>query len=114
MTREEILQMPEYWTSQIQLSLYQAAEKFMADRHMNRSELAAYLGVSKGYVSQLLNGDYNYSISKLVDLAIKLNCVPQFQLKPIKKTSGTTIQSKPSASHHLVRAPRRHRAVLVE
>ena len=81
MTREEILQMPEYWTSQIQLSLYQAAEKFMADRHMNRSELAAYLGVSKGYVSQLLNGDYNYSISKLVDLAIKLNCVPQFQLR---------------------------------
>ena len=88
MTREEILQMPEYWTSQIQLSLYQAAEKFI--------------------------GDYNYSISKLVDLAIKLNCVPQFQLKPMKKTSGTTIQSKPSASHHLVRSPRRHRAVLVE
>lgn len=84
MTREELLQMPEYWTGQIQMSLYRAAEQFMAEHQMNRTQLAAYLGVSKGYVSQLLNGDYNYSISKLVDLAIKLNCVPNLELKPMK------------------------------
>lgn len=84
MTREELLQMPEYWTGQIQLSLYRAAEQFMADHQMNRTQLAAYLGVSKGYVSQLLNGDYNYSISKLVELAIKLNCIPNLELKPMK------------------------------
>ena len=83
MTREELIQMPEYWTGQIQLSLYRAAESFMTEHHMNRTQLAAYLGVSKGYVSQLLNGDYNYSISKLVELAIKLNYVPNLELKPM-------------------------------
>ena len=102
MTREELIQMPEYWTSQIQLSLYQAAEKFMAENHMNRTELAAHLGVSKGYVSQLLNGDYNYSISKLVDLAIKLNCVPNLQLKPIKKRPSTIVRPMPSAERHSI------------
>ena len=82
-TREELIQMPGYWTGQIQLSLYRAAESFMTEHHMNRTQLAAYLGVSKGYVSQLLNGDYNYSISKLVELAIKLNYVPNLELKPM-------------------------------
>ena len=84
MTRQELLQMPDYWTGQIQLSLYRAAEQFMEEHHMNRTQLAAYLGVSKGYVSQLLNGDYNYSISKLVELAVKLNCIPNLELKPMK------------------------------
>ena len=91
MTREELIQMPEYWTAQMQLSLYRAAEQFMAENHMNRTQLAAYLGVSKGYVSQLLNGDYNYSISKLVELALKLNCVPNLQLEPL-----SSIKEQPS------------------
>ena len=85
MTREELIQMPEYWIGQIQLSLYRAAEQFMSEHNMNRTQLAAYLGVSKGYVSQLLSGDYNYSLSKLVELAIKLNCTPNLELKPIVK-----------------------------
>ena len=85
MTWYEITQMPEYWIGQMQLSLYRAAEQFMKDNHMNRTQLAAYLGVSKGYVSQLLNGDYNYSISKLAELAIKLNCIPKLQLEPLSR-----------------------------
>lgn len=84
MTREELIQMPEYWIGQMQLALYEAAEQFMKEHHMNRTQLAAYLGVSKGYVSQLLNGDYNYSLSKLVELAIKLNCVPKLHLEPMR------------------------------
>ena len=87
MTREELLQMPEYWTGQIQLALYRAAEQFMTEHHMNRSQLAAYLGVSKGYVSQLLNGDYNYSISKLVELSLKLGCMPNLELNPMPKSA---------------------------
>ena len=114
MTREELIQMPEYWTGQIQLSLYRAAEQFMEEHHMNRTQLAEYLGVSKGYVSQLLNGDYNYSISKLVELAIKLNCVPNLQLEPMssrvknqpriikRQVISSKTQSVPSTPAHMV------------
>lgn len=100
MTRDELLKMPEYWTAQVQMSLYRAAEQFMEQNHMNRTQLAAYLGVSKGYVSQLLNGDYNYSVSKLVELAIKLNCVPKLQLEPLNKSTKKTRPSVESCHIH--------------
>lgn len=40
----------------------------VTDRH--KSQLAEYLGVSKGYVSQLLNGDYDHCMSKFFELAL--------------------------------------------
>ena len=48
----------------------------MKEHNMNRTQFAEYLGVSKGYVTQLLNGDYNYSISKVCDLSAKLGVKP--------------------------------------
>ena len=42
----------------------------MAETDRHKSRLAEYLGVSKGYVSQLLNGDYDYRMSKFIELAL--------------------------------------------
>ncbi len=42
----------------------------MAETGRNKSQLAEYLGVSKGYVSQLLNGDYDHCMSKFFELAL--------------------------------------------
>ena len=84
MTRADLLKSPNYWTASIQAALYGCAEKYMAENGMNRSQLAEYLGVSKGYVSQLLNGDYDHKISKLADLALKFNVVPHFDFRPVQ------------------------------
>ena len=62
MNREEVLKSPDYWTAKTQIELYNQAEKFMKDTGRSRSQLADYLGVSKGYVTQLLNGDYDKGI----------------------------------------------------
>ena len=45
----------------------------VTDRH--KSQLAEYLGVSKGYVSQLLNGDYDHRMSKFFELALAFGMV---------------------------------------
>ena len=45
----------------------------VTDRH--KSQLAEYLGVSKGYVSQLLNGDYDHCMSKFFELALAFGMV---------------------------------------
>ena len=45
----------------------------VTDRH--KSQLAEYLGVSKGYVSQLLNGDYDNCMSKFFELALAFGMV---------------------------------------
>lgn len=83
MTREEILRSPEYWIAQIQIALYNRAEEYMQDNNLTRTQLAKKLGVSKGYVSQLLNGDYDHKLSKLVELAIAFDVVPKIEFQRI-------------------------------
>lgn len=68
-----------------QIALYQCAEKFMRKNRMNRSQLAKYLGVSNGYVSQLLNGDYDHKLSKIVDLALTFGYVPDVKFIPVEE-----------------------------
>lgn len=85
MTRRELLSSPEYWLVKIQDEIYRCAEEYMETHQINRTQLADYLGVTKGYVSQILKGDYNYSIEKLVDLSIKLGVVPQFSFEELEE-----------------------------
>ena len=75
MKREEVLKSPEYWKAKTQIELYNLAEKFMAETGRNKSQLAEYLGVSKGYVPQLLNGDYDHRMSKFFELALAFGMV---------------------------------------
>ena len=84
-TRNDILKSPEYWTTQLQLDLYNCALKFMEENNLNRTQLAKHLGVSKGYVSQLLNGDYDHKLSKLVELSLAFGYVPTLEFQPIEE-----------------------------
>ncbi len=84
MNRQDVLKTPEYWISDIQLELYNCAEQFMLKTGKNRTQLAAYLGVTKGYVTQLLNGDYDHKLSKLVELSIAFGYIPQVRFTPIE------------------------------
>lgn len=84
MNRQDVLTTPEYWISNIQLELYNCAEQFMQKTGKNRTQLAAYLGVTKGYVTQLLNGDYDHKLSKLVELSIAFGYLPQVRFTPIE------------------------------
>ena len=77
MTRAEILSSPEYWITRIQIEVCRCADAFMKAHNMNRAQLADYLGVTNGAVSQILAGNYNCSLSKLVDIAIRLGYVPK-------------------------------------
>lgn len=84
-TREEILKTQEYWNTKIQIEIYRCAEKFMREHEMNRTQFAEYLEVSKGYVTQILNGDYNFSLSKMVELALKIGFVPEVQFTEVEQ-----------------------------
>lgn len=77
MTREELLKSPGYWTTEIQMELFREIEEFMQAKGFNKTQLAEYLGCSKGYVSQLLNGDYDHKLSKFVELSLAVGKIPQ-------------------------------------
>jgi transcriptional regulator with XRE-family HTH domain len=84
---------PAYWTQLIQISLYNHIKKYLQDNNLSQSEFAAQLGVSKGYVSQILNGDFDHKLSKLVELAIACNLVPKFEFLPMDEAIDVVEQS---------------------
>lgn len=74
---ELILKQPDYWVEAINGALYNAIVDYMDENDLNRTQLAKHLGISSGRVSQILNdGQLNYSIKKMVELALKVGKFP--------------------------------------
>lgn len=84
MTHDELIQTAEYWTTKIQIDLYNKVEEYMQAHNLNRTQLAEMLGVSKGYITQVLNGDYDHRISKLTELALSIGLVPDLHFIPVE------------------------------
>jgi len=85
MNRQELLQTNGYWVAKIQIELYNQLSDYMKKHHLNRSQLAAKLGVTKGYVSQILNGDFNHRLSTLVELSLAMGKAPVIQFSDLDK-----------------------------
>lgn len=80
-SRERILSSPSYWVEAINGQLYNAIIEFMEAHNMKQKDLARHLNISPGRVSQILNdGEINFSIEKIVDIALKIGKVPSFEL----------------------------------
>ena len=85
MKRKDILKEPAYWITLIQTELYNCAMNFMKRTGKNRTQLAEHLNVSKGYVTQLLSGDYNYSLTKLVETCMAFGYVPKVSFTSLEE-----------------------------
>ena len=97
MTREELISSREYWITKIQLDLFNQLEAYMKANNINRTQLADRLGVTKGYISQVLNGDFDHKISKLVDLALAIGKVPQIEYSGLQEFIATDHRIKTSS-----------------
>lgn len=85
MRRAELLKSEGYWIAKLQMDLYRELVAFMERTHKNSSQLADYLGCSKGYVSQLLNGNFDHKMSKLVKLSLAMGKAPILDYKDISE-----------------------------
>ncbi|NVM62001.1 transcriptional regulator with XRE-family HTH domain [Mucilaginibacter sp. SG538B] len=93
-TRAEVLKRPEYWFEAIQNDLYEQVALYMEAEELNQTELAKVLGYSKGYISQILNGHFNHSIKKLIDLSVKIGKVPVVSYQDIDEIISRDEKSK--------------------
>jgi predicted XRE-type DNA-binding protein len=75
-TKQELFQTKEYWIDELQNEIYRQVSDFMKKNELNQIQLANQLGVSKGYVSQILNGDCNFTLKKIVELSLALGKAP--------------------------------------
>lgn len=85
MKRAELLRSEGYWIAKLQTDLYRELVAYMEKTHMNSSQLAKHLGCSKGYVSQLLNGNFDHKISKLVELSLAIGKAPILEYKDVSE-----------------------------
>ncbi len=85
MRRNELIRKKGYWTAKIQIDLFKELEEYMKKNNLTRTKLAKRLGVSKGYITQVLNGDFDHRISKLVDLSLSIGKVPIIEFTDISE-----------------------------
>jgi transcriptional regulator with XRE-family HTH domain len=83
LTRKELLATPEYWFEQAQNELYRQVIEYMETEGINQTQLAEKLGVSKGYISQVLKGEFNYTLKKLIELSMAVGKVPKIEYQAI-------------------------------
>ena len=84
-TREELIRSKEYWLTKLQNDLFGEVEKYLADNNLSKTEFSKKLGVSKGYISQILNGDFDHKISKLIELSLAIDKVPFLKFESLSK-----------------------------
>ncbi len=80
---KELKQTPEYWLENMQNNLYYFLKNYMEEKGLNQSEFANELGYSKGYVSQILSGEFNYSVKKFIELSLAIGFEPVLEFKKV-------------------------------
>lgn len=85
MKREEILRDKGYWIAKLQVELYDQLKEYLDNNGINQSQLAKKLGVSKGYISQIMNGDFNHRLSTLVELSLAIGKVPDLSFMDLNQ-----------------------------
>jgi len=58
-----------YWTADTIYSFTEELARAMEERHISRSELARRIGTSPAYVTKIMGGDVNFTVSTMVRLA---------------------------------------------
>jgi len=77
---KDLIKTKEYWLTNFQEDLYAQIESYMQENNLNRTQLAAQLGVTKGYISQVLNGNFDHRISKMIELVLAIGKVPKLDI----------------------------------
>ncbi|MCU0472504.1 MAG: hypothetical protein MUC93_03925 [Bacteroidales bacterium] len=85
-TREALLKSSEYWTEIIQNKIYNDLADYIQNNDIPNKHFVENLGISKGRVSQILNGaNLNFRIDTLVKLCLAIDKIPDFHLVDVNE-----------------------------
>jgi len=72
----------EFQTEEAMLELNERIVQIMEEKGINRVKLANLLGVSKAFITKLLNGNPNLTIKSMVSIAHALGCELDIDICP--------------------------------
>lgn len=87
--REEIICGSTYWLTKVQIQVFNLLNTYMEENNLTQKQVAEKLNVSPSYVSQILNGNFNFTISKLIELALLVGKAPIIQFETIEQILKT-------------------------
>ncbi len=86
---------PEFIAEEKKIEFCEDMLKLMDKKGLSRSDLAARLGCSKAYITKLLNGRQNFTLKKLVEIALALDAELELRLEYREgKRSESAVGSK--------------------
>lgn len=92
---EEKIKSPTYHYTKFQNKLYGEIVKYVEQTEgMNRSKLADKLGVTKGYISQIINNGADHKLSKLIKLSLAIGKIPQLEFLSAEEFLSTELQKR--------------------
>jgi transcriptional regulator with XRE-family HTH domain len=87
--QEEIVKRPEYWLETIQNEIYRQVSTYLKENKMTQTQLAMQFGVSKGYISQIMKGEFNYTLKTLIEISLAVGKAPVIAFKPLGEINQT-------------------------
>ncbi|HLG03473.1 MAG TPA: helix-turn-helix domain-containing protein [Bacteroidia bacterium] len=78
-SKEELLKRPNYLLTKYQNEIYRQLIAYIQSNNLAHKDIAAKLGVSNSYVSQVLNGEFNFTLKKLIEIGLLIGKVPTLE-----------------------------------
>ncbi len=76
MKRYDVISNSGYWLADIQDKIFDEVDDYLSSQEMTKSTFAKKLGVTRGRVSQILNGEFNLRLEKMIELSLAVGKVP--------------------------------------
>jgi len=83
-SRHKLFKHPDYLLSKYQAEVYRQLQQYMDDHDLTQKEIAEHLGVSSSYVNQILKGNFNFTLKKLIELSLMMGKVPTLEFVKIE------------------------------
>lgn len=79
LSKKELLEGPEYLLTGYQNEIFRQLTAYMEMHNLTQKDIAKALGVSNAYVSQIMNGNFNFTLKKLIELGLLMGKVPHLE-----------------------------------
>lgn len=82
---EKILADQGYWLTDIQHQLQEAVRKYLKEQGLTQQQFAERMGVNQSYISQILNGQFDHRISRMIAIYLAIEQVPFISTRPLQE-----------------------------
>lgn len=83
LSKKELIRTPNYLLTKFQNEIFRQLVHYMESNNLSQKDVADKLGVSGSYISQVLNGNFNFTLKKLIELGLMMDKIPNLEFVTI-------------------------------